>query len=85
MAAALRAVTTIADVAALESAEKLGASDKAHTFFLPQRERADRSRGITPAIFAMTVTHLQRFAVHLDLYRSAITSAFMCLRHDEDI
>ena len=85
VAAALRAVTTIADVAALESAEELGASDKAHTFFFPQRERADRRRGITPAIFAMTVTHLQRFAAHLDLYRSAITSASMCASHDEDI
>jgi hypothetical protein len=83
--AAFRAIATIADVAALESAEKLGASDKAHTFFFPQRERADRRRGITPAIFAMTVTHLQRFAAHLDLYRSAITSASICVSHDEDI
>ena len=78
-------ITTIADVATLESAEKLGASDKAHTFFFPQRERADRRRAIAPAIFAMTVTHLQRFAAHLDLYRSAIASASMCVSHDEDI
>ena len=85
VAAALRAVTSIADVGALESAEKLGASDKAHTFFFPQRERADRRRGITPVIFAMTITHLQRFAAHLDLYRSAITSASMRVSHDEDI
>ena len=85
VAAAFRAIATIADVAALEYAEKLDASDKTHTFSLPQRERADRRCGITPAILAMTVTHLQRFAVHLDLYRPAVTTASMCVRHDEDI
>ena len=42
VAAAFRAITTIADIATLESAEKLGASDKAHIFFFPQRERAHR-------------------------------------------
>jgi len=27
----------------------------------------------------MTVTHLQRFAAHLDLHRTAVTSACMCV------
>ena len=85
VAAAFRAIATTADVATLESAEKLGASDKAHIFFFPQRERADRRRGITPAIFAMAVSRLQRFAAHLDLNRSAITSACIYVSHGEDI
>ena len=85
VAAAFRAIATIADAAGLESAEKLGASDKAHTFSLPQRERADRRRGIVSAVLAMTVTHLQRFAAYLDLHRSAVASAFMCISNDEDI
>src|SRR5215813_2681575 len=83
VAAAFRAITTVADVAALEPAEKLSAFDEAHVFFFPQCERAHRRGGITPAVFAMTVTHLQRLAAHLDLHRSAITSAFMCLSHGE--
>jgi hypothetical protein len=33
----------------------------------------------------MTVTHLQRFAVHLNLHRSTVASACMRLRHDQDI
>jgi hypothetical protein len=30
----------------------------------------------------MAVTHLQRFSAHFDLYRSAVTSAFMRVRHE---
>ena len=85
VAAAFRAITTIADVAALEFAEKLRAFDKAYIILLPQCERAHRRSGIAPAIFTMTVTHLQRFAAHLDLHCSAITAAFMCLRHGRDL
>ena len=85
VAAAFRAIATIADVAALESAEKLGASDNAHTFFFPQRERAHRRCGIAPAVFAVALIHLQWFTAHLDLDRPAVTSAFMCVSHDEDI
>ena len=44
-------------------------------------ERAHGRSGVTPAIFAMTVTHLQRFAAQLDLNRSAVTSARMCVRN----
>ena len=85
VAAAFRAITTIADVAAFELAEELIAVRDLDLIRFRQRERADRRRGITPAILAMTVTRLQRFAAHLDLHRSAITSAFMCVSHDEDI
>src|SRR5215217_9580178 len=85
VAAAFRAVATIADVAALKSGEKLRALYESHIFFLPQGERAHRRGGITPAVFAMAVTHLQGFAAHLDLHRSAVTSAFMRLCHDSNI
>ena len=81
VAAAFRAITTIADVAALESAEKLRAFDESDILPFPQRERAHRCGGITPAIFAMTVTHLQRFTAHFDLHCSAVASACMCVCH----
>jgi hypothetical protein len=82
VAAALRAIATITDVAALEFAEELCAFREIHVLPFPQRERADRRGGIPPAIFAMAVTHLQRFSAHFDLYRSAVTSAFMRVRHE---
>ena len=85
VAAALRAITTIADVAALEFSEELRAFRELHVFPFPQRERAHRRCGIAAAVLAVAVTHLQRFAAHLDLHRSAVTSACMCLRHDQDI
>ena len=83
VAAALRAIPTIADVAALEFAEKLRAFYELHVFPFPQRERAYRRGGITPAVLAMTVTHLQGFPANLDLDRSAVTATFMCIRHGE--
>ena len=85
VAPALRAITTIADVAALEFSEELRAFRQLHVFSLPQRERAHRRRGIAAAVLAVAVTHLQRFAVHLDLHSSAVTSACMRLWHDQDI
>src|SRR4051812_29482996 len=85
VAAALRTIASVADIAALEFAEELRAFREGHVVFLPQRERAHRRGGITPAVLAMAVTHLQRLAVHLDLHRSAVTSAFMCVCHDQDI
>ena len=81
VAAALRAITTVADVAALELSEKLSAFGELHVLFLPQRERAHRCGGITPAVPAMAITHLQRITAHLDFHRSAITSACMCVSH----
>lgn len=81
VAAALRAITALADVAALKSSEKFLAFDHADILFLPQRECAHRRSGITPAVLAMTVTHLERIAAHLDFHRSAVTSARMHLRH----
>jgi hypothetical protein len=85
VAAALRAITTITDVAALESAEEFGAFGEAYIFFFPQCERAHRRGGITPAVFAVTITHLQRFAAQLDLHCSAVTSACMCICHGTNI
>ena len=83
VAAAFNAITTITDMATFEFAEKLSAFNKSHIFFFPQCERADWGGGITPAIFAMTVTHLQRFAAHLNLNCSAVTSACMFIRHEK--
>ena len=77
VSAAFGAITTIADVAALEFSEELRAFRELHVLPFPQRERAHRRGGITPAVFAMTVAHLQRFTAHLDLYRSAVTPACM--------
>jgi hypothetical protein len=84
VAAAFGAIAAIADVAALESAEELRAFDEAYISFFPQRERAHRRGGIAAAIFAMTVSHFQRFPAHLDLYRSTVTATFMCVRHGEE-
>jgi hypothetical protein len=84
VAAAFRAIPAVADVAALESAEELAPFVRLHVLPFPQRERAHRRGGITPAVLAMTVTHLQRVAAHLDLHRSAVTSAFMRVSHDQD-
>ena len=85
VAAALRAIATITDVAALEFAEELCAFHEIHVLPFPQCERAHRRGGITPAVFAMTVNHLQRLAAHLDLHRSAVTSTHMSLGHDSTL
>jgi hypothetical protein len=85
VAAALGAIATVAAFAAFELAEEFLAFDDLDPIRLPQRERARRRGGITPAVFAMTVTHFQGFAAHFDLHRTAVTSACMCLRHDQDI
>ena len=81
VAAAFRAITTIADVAVLEFSEELRAFRELHVLPFPQCERAHRRGGITPAVLAMAVTHIQRVATHLDLHCSAITSAFVCVGH----
>ena len=77
----LCAITAFADVAALEAAEEFFALGDAHVFFLPQRERAHRRGGITPAVFAMAVANLQRIAAHLNFHRSAVTLTGMFLGH----
>src|SRR5882757_3795014 len=74
---AVRAITTVADIAALELPQELRAFRQLHVFPFPQRECAHRRGGITPAVLAMAVTHLQGFPANLDLDRSAVTSAFM--------
>src|SRR6266498_4832369 len=79
VAAALCAMTAFADVAAFKSSEEFLAFGDVYVLFLPQRERAHRRGGIMPAVFAMTVTHLQRVAAHLDLYGSTVTSTSMFL------
>ena len=83
--AALCAIAAVADFAALEFSEELRAFRELHVFPFPQREGAHRRGGITAAILTMTVTHLQGFAVHLNLHRSTVASACMRLRHDQDI
>jgi len=82
VAAAFRAITTIADVAALEFSQEVRAFRELHVFPFPQRERAYWRGGITPAILTMTVTHFPGFPAHLDLHRSAVASARMCLWHE---
>src|SRR5581483_4867920 len=79
--AALGAITAFADDAAFKSAKEFLAFGNVYILFLPQRERAHGRGGITPAVFAMAVTHLQRIAAHLDLYRSTVTFTCMCLCH----
>jgi hypothetical protein len=79
--AALRAITTLADVAAFKSPEKFLAFSDADTLFLPQRECAHRRSGTTPAVLAMAITHLERIARHLELNRSAVTLTSMRLGH----
>ena len=81
VATAVRAIPSVADVAALEFAEELCAFREVHVLPLPQRERAHRRGGITPAVFTMAITHLQGITTHLDLYRSAVTCACMRLGH----
>ena len=81
--AAFCAIPAVADVAALESSEELCAFDERHVLLFPQRERAHRRSGITPAIFTMAVTHLKRLTAHLDLHCAAVTSAFMCVSHGD--
>ena len=85
VAAAVRAIPTIADVAALEFPEELCAFPEVHVLPFPQRGRAHRSGGITTAVLAMTVTHFQGFTAHHDLHCSAVTSACMCGCHDQEI
>jgi hypothetical protein len=81
VAAAFRAITAFADFAAFKSAKEFLAFGDIDVLFFPQREGAHRRGGITSAVFAMAVAHLERIAAHLDLYRSAVTLTCMCRRH----
>src|SRR4030095_6654424 len=81
VAAAPRAITAFADVAAFKAAEEFLSFGDAHIFFLPQCERAHRCGGIMPAVFTMAVTHLQRIAPHFDLHGAAVTLTSMFLGH----
>src|SRR6266511_1753407 len=81
VAAAFRAIPAFADVAAFKPAKEFLAFGDVHILFLPKGERAYRRGGIMPAVFAMTVTHLQRVAAHLDLYGSTVTSTSMFRGH----
>src|SRR6266404_1387984 len=81
VAAALCAITAFADVAAFEPAKEFFAFGDAYVLLLPQCECAHRRGGITPAVFAMAITHLQRVTAHLDLHRSTVTSASMRSGH----
>ena len=81
VAAALCAVSAFADVAAFEAAKEFLAFGDIHVLFLPQCERAHRRGGVTSAVFAMAITHLQRITAHFDLYRSTVTLTCVRLRH----
>src|SRR4026207_1350662 len=81
VAAALCAITAFADVAAFKASEEFLAFGHVHILLFPQGERAHRRGGITSAVLAVAITHLQRITAHLDLYRSAITCACMLLGH----
>ena len=79
VATALRAVTTITHLAALELSQELLAFRDLHVLRFPQREYAHRRGGIAPAVFAMTITHIERLTARFDLDRSAVTSCFVRL------
>ena len=83
VAAALGAIPAVTQLAGVD--EKLLAFANLHSLGFPQREDADRRRAITPALVAMTVTHVERLAGRFDFHRPAVTSACMPLRHDQDI
>ena len=83
VAAALGAIPAVTQLAGVD--EKLLAFANLHGLGFPQREDADRRRAITPALVAMTVTHVERLAGRFDFHRPAVTSACMPLRHDQDI
>ena len=85
MAAALGAIPAVAQLAGAEVAEKLLAFADLHSLGFPQREDADRRSAITPALVAVTVTHVERLTGRFDFHRPAVTSACMRLRHDQDI
>ncbi len=81
VAAALGAIPAGAQLAGVEFTEKLLAFANLHSLGFPQREDADRRRAITPALVAMTVTHVDRLTGRFDFHRPAVTSACMPLRH----
>ena len=85
VAAALGAIPAVTQLAGVEFTEKLRAFANLHSLGFPQCEDADRRRAITPALVAMTVTHVERLTGRFDFHRSAVTSACMPLRHDQDI
>jgi hypothetical protein len=65
----------------MELTEELLAFADFHILGFPQREDADRCRAITPALVAMTVTHVERLTRRFDFYRPAVTSAYVRLCH----
>src|ERR1700758_2360055 len=82
VAAALGAIPAVAQLTCVELTEKLLALADFHSLGFPQREDAERRRAITPALVAMTVTHVQRLTGRFDLHRPAVTSACVLISHD---
>ncbi len=81
VAAALGAIPAVTQLAGVEFIEKLLAFANLHSLGFPQREDADRRRAITPALVAMTITHVERLTGRFDFHRPAVTSACVPLRH----
>ena len=81
VATALCAIPAVTQLAGVEFTEKLLAFANLHGLGFPQREDADRRRAITPALVAMTITHVERLTGRFDFHRPAVTSACMPLRH----
>src|SRR5690349_4559568 len=82
VATALGAIPAVTQLAGVEFTEKLLAFANLHSLGFPQCEDADRRRAITPALVAMTVTHVERLTGRFDFYSPAVTSACMCLQHE---
>src|SRR5438093_5261851 len=79
--AAFCAIPAVADFAALESPEELRSFGKDYLLLFPQRERAHRRGGITPAVFAMAITNLHRITAHFDLHGPHSNIDLMRLHH----
>jgi len=82
VAATLGAITAVAQLATFEFPERLLTFRDLYVLRFPQREDTDWRCAITLALAAMTVTHVERLTGRFDFHRPAVTSAFMCLKHE---
>ena len=80
VAATLRAKAAVAYLGAFVAAKKFRAFRDFDVLRFEEREAGDGRAGVTAAVVAVTITHVERRTLRLDLDRSAITGSRMCFR-----
>src|SRR5437762_12425539 len=80
VAATLRAKAAVAYLGAFVAAKKFRAFHDFDVLRFEEREAGDGRAGVTAAVVAVAITHVEWRTLRPDLDRSAITGSRMCFR-----